>query len=103
MTMKLGVAVSYLVPHTPPSTNYLHVEHGDTRKGSRVPLLLVVGEGGVERVGELSDDRNGPLVTGKVGLLGAVDGLLEEQEGQDDGQDRRGRRLAVGADTKEST
>lgn len=58
-------------------------------------MLLVVCEGRVERVGKLANDGDGPVVSGQVGLLAAVDDLLEDEERNDQREDRGGRRLTA--------
>ena len=72
-----------------------HVEDRDGREGARVPLLLVVGQGGVERIGEFANDGDRPLVTRQMGLFTAVDDLLEDQERDDSREDRRRRGLST--------
>lgn len=66
----------------------LHVENADDAQGTRVPLPHVPLETGLERVGELANDGNGPVVPGEMALLVPVDGLLEGEEGEDDGDGR---------------
>lgn len=65
----------------------VHVEHGNSAQRSRVPLGLVVGQGGVQRVGKLANDGNGPFGTGQVGFLGPVDELLEDKKRENKGKD----------------
>lgn len=71
------------------STPHAHVEHRDRGERTRVPLLLVLLQGGVQRVGEFSNDGDRPLVAWEVGLLGAVVDLLVDEQGDDDGEDGR--------------
>lgn len=65
----------------------VHVEHGNSAQRSRVPLGLVVGQRGVQRVGKLADDGNGPFGTGQVGFLGPVNELLEDKKRENKGKD----------------
>ena len=62
-----------------------HVEDTDGGERTRVPLLHVALHRWLHRVGELANDGDGPFVTGKMGLLVAIHGLLEDEEGGNNG------------------
>lgn len=86
MTMKL-FGESVLISLQLFDTKNAHVEHGNSAQRSRVPLGLVVGQGGVQRVGKLANDGNGPFGTGQVCFLGPVDELFEDKKREDKGKD----------------
>jgi hypothetical protein len=57
-------------------------------------LLLVSRQGRTETIGKFADKRDRPFVAWKMCLLGAVDDLLEDKEGDDEGKDGSGRGFA---------
>lgn len=63
-----------------------HVEHGYSRESSRVPLFLVSFNGGVQTIGEFSNNGDRPFCSWQVLLLCSVDSLFENEEGDDDGE-----------------
>lgn len=66
---------------------HLHVEYRDGGEGTRVPLRFVVLEGGVETVGEFTDDGDGPFGAWEVLLFRTVDCLFEDKQGNDQCED----------------
>lgn len=75
---------------------HLHVEDTSYAERTRVPSLLVLFERWVERIGELADDRDGPLGTWKAGLLLLIVVLLCEEERGDHGEDGKHDSGAIG-------
>ena len=55
-----------------PGVEDSHVKDADSAESSACPLLFVVLQPGVHRVGEFSDDGDGPSCTRQMGLLAAV-------------------------------
>jgi hypothetical protein len=53
----------------------LHVENADSTQRSACPLLLVVIQSGVHRVGKFADDGDCPSRSGQMSLFVSVDDL----------------------------
>ena len=64
----------------------LHVEYANGTKSPRIPLSHVALHGGFHRIGEFPDDWNGPCRAGEMLFLVPVHGLLEDEEGGDNGE-----------------
>ena len=79
-----GLSRSVPITYTVLSAS-VHVEDANGTESTRVPLFLVVFEGGVQRICELANDGDSPGSTGEMTLLVAIDSLLEGEEGEDDG------------------
>lgn len=67
----------------------IHVEDTGNAEGTRVPAFLILLERRVKRVGELADDRDGPLGTREMRLLLLVVVLLGEEERCNDSEDSK--------------
>lgn len=61
-----------------------HIEDADRAKSTRIPLFLVGFHGWRHGVCKFTDDGDCPLVTGKMALLVAIDGLLKDKKSKDD-------------------
>ena len=60
------------------------MEHAECAEFATCPLALVALESGIERVGKLSDDGDGPSRARETTLFGAINGLLEDEKGEED-------------------
>jgi hypothetical protein len=66
----------------------LHIKDADGTEIPETPLLYVTLHGGMEGIGEFTDDGDGPRRTGQMTLFVSVHGLLEDEQGDDDGEGR---------------
>jgi len=72
-----------------------HVENADSAERARIPLLHISLHGGLHRVRELANDRDGPTIARQVPLLEAVNRLLEDEQRDDNYEGRVQPRRAV--------
>lgn len=74
---------------------YEHMENAEGAKLSFSPLLFVIFESGMKTVGEFANNWNGPFITWQRAFFGSINGLLEEEEGEQDGYRGDGDRRAI--------
>ena len=63
-----------------------HIEYTNGTKSTRVPLSHVALHGGFHGIREFTDEWNGPCRAREMFFLVPVHGLLEDKEGDDEGE-----------------